>query len=201
MAIPDDAGHYVVSGTSPGGEGFAFGWWVHDVSHSFGANLDLSTAWGTFRTALNARMTTQQSITQYDYYRYASGVVSYHDQSSVAHAGTGTSGQLPLQVACVLTTRTATLSRRGRGRLYLPTSDFSMMSGSGNLFSSTVVNTLVDDFAAYLTSIATGSDHPVVVSRAGSVMEVITSVDADYVPDTQRRRRGKLTSARHSHSV
>lgn len=201
MAIPDGATHLVVSGTAASSESFAFGWWMNDSGASLGPDLDLSTPWQTFRDALLAHMTADQVITHYDLYRYAGGVVTTHEQQAVSHPGTDTSGMLPLQVSLVLTLRTATLSRRGRGRIYLPTCGFSMMGGTNHLFNSTPVNALVDAFANFLTTYGVGGATPVVVSRVGGVMEPITAVDADLVPDTQRRRRGKLSSTRHTATV
>lgn len=201
MGIPDDAGQWVVSGTSGSSETWAFGWWIHDPTHDNGANLDASTAWPIFRDYLLGCMETDQVIRQYDYRRYSGGVPVAHVQWPVTHAGTDSGGALPLQVACVLTLRSATLNRQGRGRLFLPTCAFSMMSGSDHQFSSTKVNNLVDKFADVLSDFQGGGYDPVVVSRVGSAMHTITSVDADTVPDTQRRRRAQQTSGRHSASV
>lgn len=201
MAIPDDASHVVISGVCVSAEAFAFGVWFDDPSGPPDADLDVSTAFSTFRTALQSRMSSQQEITAYDVYRYSGGVVAQHDHKDVSHVGTDTSGQLPLQVSLVLTLRTATLSRRGRGRLYLPTCGASMMGGGGHLFGSTPVNPLVDDFATWLSAVNLGTLTAVVVSRVGGVMEPITSVDADYVPDTQRRRSNKLVSSRYVAAV
>jgi hypothetical protein len=172
-----------------------------DPDDTAGVDLDATTEWPTFRTALLSHMASDQVITAYDLYRYEGGIATRHDHSSVTHAGTDTDGHLPLQVACVLTLRTATLSRRGRGRLYLPTCGASMMSGSLHMFLESAVDTLVDDFANYLSMANTGGRVVSVVSRTGSSSEPVTSVDADLVPDTQRRRRDKLTSARHSASL
>jgi hypothetical protein len=201
MSIPDGAAHIVVSGVCASSESFAFGFWFDNTSGPGGADLDLSSTWGSFRNTLLGHMTSDQVITAYDDYEYSGGVVSFHDHVDVSHPGTDTSGQLPLQTSCVLTLRTATLSRRGRGRLYLPTCGFSLMSGSEHKFAASQVNGLVDTFAAYLATGGAGGTPAVVVSRMGSAMHVITSVDADLVPDTQRRRTNKLTSIRHSASV
>lgn len=201
MPIPDDVTHFVISGSNPGGEAFAFGYWIGIRSGLPVGGLDSQALWSTFRTELLNHMGPDQVITDYDTYAYSGGALVEHDHESVNHPGVDTTGALPLQVACVLTMRSDVLTRSGRGRLYLPTSGFSIMGGSGHLFASSVVNSLVDKFAAWLSTYsATGAD-PVVVSRTHGVMHTITSVDADLVPDTQRRRRNKLTSARHSAPV
>lgn len=198
MTVPDDVTHVVVSGTAASGEDFAFGFWVLDADASFGAGLDAITTWVTFRTALLSHMVADCAITQYDTYHYSGGAVDAHDMDSVNHVGTDSSGYLPLQVACVLTLRSATLTRSGRGRLYLPTTGFSMMA-AGHLFASSAVNALVDDFVDFGSDLLSLDHELQVVSRLGDgAARSVISVDADYVPDTQRRRRNKLTSARHS---
>lgn len=199
MAIPNDAAQITVSGTAQGTETFSFGWWIDDSAHTAGPLLDLNTDWQTFRDTLLGCMFTDQIITKYTYRRYSGGVVVDQQEDDVNHPGTG-SGTLPLQIATVLTLRTATLSRRGRGRIYLPTCAAAMMAGDSHLFGTTRVNNLVNQFAQYATSLS-GVAPMQVVSRTASNMHPVTSVDADYVPDTQRRRRDQLATSRHSADV
>lgn len=201
MGIPLDAGHYVVSGVASGSESWAFGWWVSDTDHNSGSDLDINSAWPAFRDAFLNKQSTDVVITAYDFYRYgAGGTAVFHDHNDVNHPGTGSANGLPLQLACVLTLRSSTLSRQGRGRVYLPMTSTANI-GAGHMWASAVVDQLVDDFALFLTTQNIGADHPVIVSRVGSAMHTVTSVDADYVPDTQRRRTRKLSSSRHAHSV
>jgi hypothetical protein len=101
----------------------------------------------------------------------------------------------------VLTLRTANATRSGRGRIYLPFVAQTLVAATGML-PSTNVNNLVDTFALWISEqITLGTNVPVVVSQSQSVVRTIVAVDADLVPDTQRRRRNKLTSARHTHTV
>lgn len=201
MGIPAGCGHYVISGSVATSERWAFGWWVSDSAKTFGANLDNNAAWGPFRDWLLAAQYTDFVMDSYDYYRYDSGnAATFHDHVAVNHVGTGGGGAGPLQLSCVLSLRTATLSRQGRGRVYLPMTDLASY-GTGHLLNAGRVDGLVDKFSDFLTTQHIGSDAPVVVSRAGSAMHVITSCSADYVPDTQRRRSNKLKSTSHAHSV
>lgn len=202
MAIPDCT-KIVVSGTSSGGaEQWAFGWHTEtDAAFDPTGLTSGSGPWPTFLSDMLSHMTPDQKLTQVDAYDYVAGAPTNHRQGIYNTAGTDTTGAIPLQCALVLTERTATLSRRGRGRIYLPVCGFSMMSGSNHLFNTTPVDTLVDDFANVLSAAAAAGHNPVVASAAASALYVITSVDADYVPDTQRRRRNKLTTGRHSQVV
>jgi len=201
MPIPANVVHTVVSGSSAGVEEFAFGWWNAATEAPTDVDLDSSTPFAAFRTSLLAAMTSDQIITAYDAYWYNGSGLAAHVHKSVTHPGTDTTGMLPLQVACVLSLRTATLSRQGRGRIYLPTSGASMMSGSLHQFASAKVDDLVDKFAAYQDAQLIAGNGPQVVSRVASAMHAVTSIDADYIPDTQRRRRNKLSSTRHSAPV
>lgn len=202
MALPPDVIHTVVSGSNVGSDRWSFGWWqdTSSAAPAGNADLDANPDWLTFITELVTAMTTQQAVDKYDVYRYQGGALVNHWQKSVSHPGTATSGQLPLQVSLVVTLRSAIPTRRGRGRVYLPTCAFAMM-GTGHLFSSTKVNTLVDKLALAFTSLGSGSNPVGVVSRVEGVIRPVVSIDADLVPDTQRRRSNELTSARHSHAV
>lgn len=201
MGVPDNAQHVVISGTAASNETFAFGYWLDATLGPGGSDLDASTEWVTFRDELLTHMASDQVITAYDGYFYDGGIVVAHSHDDVNHPGTDSSGHLPLQCSTVMTLYTNTLSRRGRGRMYLPTCGASMMAGADHLYLASAVNDLVDKLAAFFSS-AVGTDGPaVVVSRMGSAMHLITSVGADRVPDTQRRRRNSQTTARHVTAV
>lgn len=221
MAIPDGVTKVVYSGSLAGTlERWAFSLYFTGYTNG-GANDLVLSDWDTgapntqFRDAFLAMMATADSFTQLDSYFYTGGVAVNHQTLVVSHAGTGAgTGLLPKQCAVALTLRTAVSTRRTRGRIYLPCTDIPI-SGSTGLALSTTINNAVDKLANMLDShkIA-GLNQPVVVSQGLSVHRdgspnttwtpfttTITSVDADYVVDTQRRRRNKLTSARHSAAV
>lgn len=198
MPVPNNAGQYVISGVAATAETWAFGFWVNDSTDIQGSDMDLNTDWVAFRNALLGLWADDQIMTKYTYRRYTGGSVSRVSENSVSHAGTNAQPLLPLQCSLVLTLRTSVRSRQGRGRIYLPIGTTQAMGASDHLYASTEVNNLVDKFAAFCT----GSTSPVVVvSRTSGTMHSVTSVDADLVPDTQRRRRNQLSTARHSHAV
>lgn len=201
MPIPNNAAHYVISGVAGTTESFAWGWWVDDTVGDASSDIDVSTSWSAFRDAACDIMSPASRITDYDLYKYVGGVVTEHQHTSVNHVGTGTGVQMPLSTACVLTTRSATLSRSGRGRMYLPATSAGIMANTAYEFSHAIVDNLVNLFAAWLSDEDAVSIHPVIVSRVHGVMHPITSVDADYRPDVQRRRTQQQLSSRHSASV
>lgn len=161
------------------------------------AGLDSSTQWSSFVTALRAIITADTSLTSYDVYYYEGGEATAHAQAIVSHPGTATGVVHPLQTAAVMTLRSANATRSGRGRIYLPANGVGM--ASDHTMSTVTINAAVDALATYLSAVQlTGGVLPVVVSQTRSQTFPIISVDADYIADTQRRRRNKQTSARHT---
>jgi hypothetical protein len=209
MAVPDGMTKLVVSGTLAGGtEKFAFSLW-HSGYNAPGTTggidltlLEADAVWQAFITNLEVLMTTGDSITQYDAYWYQGGVATAHSQLAVTHAGTGAANGAPCQIALVLTLRTALATRSGRGRIYLPTRNIITVGSSGHLSSAANLNTVCDKLRDYCRSVATGGIvHVVVVSQTHSFTNPVTSISADDIPDTQRRRRNKLVGTVHTATV
>lgn len=206
MAIPDGACRVVYSGNIAGGaEKWAFGLWFSPL----GAGFDFSggepsdAGYLGFRAAFLPFLTASDAYTQIDSWIYHGGIATVHTNAVFNHPGTagGSSVQAP-QVALVLTLRTATATKSGRGRIYIPARAVTMVTATG-LANTTAINTLVDALATYFTNLNAFSTPiiPAVVSQTQGVARPIVSVDADGVLDTQRRRRNKLTGPRHSHTV
>jgi len=117
-------------------------------------------------------------------------------RQSLALVGTGTDEPLPPQNAVVVSLRSNTPTRAGRGRFFLP---------------SPVVTTVIDqrlDSAAQ-TDILHGAqamlNHmnglgmtPVIFHRFDPTVTEVVSIDVGDVFDTQRRRRNKLVETRVS---
>lgn len=123
--------------------------------------------------------------------------------ASFTHAGTtSASSALPGQCAIVVTLRTATLSRRGRGRFYLPPMAGASTTSTGRLSSASqalCVTSLNAFFNALKTFVAPMT--PVVYSPTGRTVATVTSYDLGDVFDTQRRRRNKLVESRVGASI
>jgi hypothetical protein len=110
--------------------------------------------------------------------------------ATVSHAGSITGNPLPFQVAVVISLLTASATRHGRGRLYLPAPDVSMCV-DGQL-SSTCLTNLDAGFTALFDSLNTDGLTPIVRNRTGHSSTTVTSARVGSVFDTQRRRRSKI---------
>jgi hypothetical protein len=98
---------------------------------------------------------------------------------------------LPFQCATVISLLTASATRHGRGRFYLPPlSATFLLNGKLN---STAMTTLDTAWTAFFDSLNTDGVNPVVRNRTGHISTPVTSARVGDVIDTQRRRRNKLT--------
>jgi hypothetical protein len=205
MSIPSGLMKWTLSGKLSGGtERWATSFWTdgHTAADATDASVVIAAGtpqWTAWFASVKTLMATDATITDLDAYFYSGGTAAAaHGHASITPiSGTGTFTH-PNQIACVMTLRTATATRKGRGRLYLVANGVGIGAG---LFLSGAVNAVVDATATFFTGIGGGSSGPVVLSQTAGTSARITSVDADYVPDTQRRRSQKLSSVRHSHTV
>jgi hypothetical protein len=207
MGIPNRATRIVYSGDFSGGiDRWAFSLWLGRTDDAIGQDFSTgeptATTYVNWRTKFLALLRPEDHFTQLDSYRYSGGVAVQHTQATFTHPGTGSATTLPTECCAVMTFRTALASRSGRGRIYLPVRSLVVDTTAGT-WPPTPINDVVDNLATYLTSFigGAGSIGPVVVSPTLTAMNLITSVDADYVPDTQRRRGDRIRSTRHSHTV
>jgi hypothetical protein len=194
----------VLGGHLPGGEVFQTSWWYQDTSapavdDSTAAAMAAGTETVAFLNAAKALINGSAGYDTLDQYGYDSlpGPATSHGHAALSSVGSS-SLACPNQVSVVMTLRSATAGRQGRGRMYLPANGATM--ASLGLLATTQVDACVDTLAAWLGSFTSGVT-PAIVSRTGAQTHPIISVDADYVADTQRRRTNKLISARHSASV
>lgn len=116
---------------------------------------------------------------------------------STTLAGTGSSA-LPPQVALVVSTNSATIGRKGRGRFYvgpLANGAISADGKAGSTVRSTALNgaqTLLNALRIDGTGTATAY-APVTVHRGTTTCSVINKVRVDELFDTQRRRRNRVS--------
>lgn len=203
MGIPANVVKNVISGLFVGGESWQTTWWdssttppsVDDTSTGlFAATSEFTT----MITEFSNFWSSATSATDFDQYGYTGGgAASSHGHASLSVTGAG-SAVLPYQCCVVMTLRTGLPGRSYRGRMYWPATGTAISNTTG-LLNTGLVNNCVDALATFFGALTGGT--AVVVSQTNTTMQEVTSVDADYVPDTQRRRVNKLTSSRHSATV
>jgi hypothetical protein len=117
-------------------------------------------------------------------------------RAALSLVGTGTDEPLPPQCAVVVSLRSNTPTRAGRGRFYLPSP-----------VTTTVIDQRLDSAAqgdilhgalAMLNHMKGLSLTPVVFHRFDSTVTGVVTIDVGDVFDTQRRRRNKLVETRVS---
>lgn len=195
MAFPGNVNRYVISGTLPGGERWATGFYgdptLPGTAQALADDFDNAGSLGlAFLTALRAQIQPGGSITRIQTYVYGAGrTIIDQGDASLNLAGTSASALLPNQTCLVLTLRTATRSRRGRGRMYLPADGLLITADS--TFSAAPVQAMVNAAGAALDFY-----NARVVSEAATASYPVNRVDADRVPDVQRRRADAQQTAR-----
>lgn len=205
MGIPSGVVKYVLSGNLPGGEVFQTAWWekwdgsqvINDsLATTIAASGPFTTLTGVLKTGIN----TSSNYTALDIYLYTgSQAATSHGHAGFLVTGTGTTPH-PNQISLVVTLRTATPGRSGRGRMYLPANGIGMTTTNGQMNSSTV-DSIVDALGVWFGVRNSIVPSVAVVSQTSTAYHLVTSVDADYVGDVQRRRARKQVSVRHSHGV
>lgn len=116
------------------------------------------------------------------------------NESTAALLGTAATTSLPPQDSCVITWRTATPTRGGRGRMYLPVfASSALTQGLLNSASQTIVAKAGFNL---LNSLSGAGLQAVLLNRTTQATTVITGGDVGNVIDTQRRRRDKLVETR-----
>jgi hypothetical protein len=120
-------------------------------------------------------------------------------EDALALAGTSAATCLPFQCAPVVSLRTATLSRAGRGRFYAPSLAVDQVDAGRMLTAAR--NTLADAAEDLVQGLTAGGGNVVIYHRGLGTTSLVTSLDVGDVIDTQRRRRNKLIEARTSRPV
>lgn len=202
MPPPANTAHAVFSGSMPGGEEFAFGYWFEPIASPanavafqtlFGEIIDASL---TALTGLaNTCFSNDTRITQADGYWYAGGSTkaTYQAQETLLLAGTG-SPSLPNQCSAVITLLTGLPGRSQRGRMYIPLTATTGDTTRGFQMSATRTQGVSQQGAALLEACNANGATAVVMSPTKGATVLVTQVRADSKIDTQRRRTEQVTA-------
>lgn len=117
-------------------------------------------------------------------------------ESTRSDAGTSEATCLPFQCAPVVTLRTSTLSRAGRGRFYAPS--LAVDQVAAGRMTTAARDTLADAAEDLVQGLTSAGGNLVIYHRGPGTTSTVTSLDVGDVIDTQRRRRNKLIEARTS---
>lgn len=127
----------------------------------------------------------------------ATGLQTFRRDSAQVIPGVAVGNAMPGDVALVVSLRTATANRSGRGRFYLPQPAASQVQANGRVLQDLVAD-VNDSLSAAYASYVTGLDRPVIYSRKDRQVRNIVSWDIGDLYDTQRRRQNKLLEVRAS---
>lgn len=204
MGIPAGVTRVTLSGTLGTSEVWATSYYQTGSSAALttDANAASQMAVPLFNTAvahIEDILNNTDAITALDLYYYDGGTSAVaHGHASFNRPGASVSSH-PKQIALCMTLKSALATRSGRGRMFFPATGIAL--GSNGLATPTPVDQLVDAWGDWFNELHDGTAPAVVVSQLTTSTHEVTSVSADYVPDTQRRRRNKLRSARHTATV
>jgi hypothetical protein len=184
---------FVASGTTPG-ETFSF------TMHAEGSlsTGDAATAFADALTAAWAAGMDDSTTADVDLTLASAATIDPATDGQItrvevvlALTGVDAGEMLPFQCATVVSLLTASATRHGRGRFYLPPLAVSVLD-TGRI-SAAALAVLDTAWTAFFDSLNTDGVTPVVRNRTGHVSTTVTSARIGDVIDTQRRRRNKLT--------
>ena len=131
---------------------------------------------------------------------YNGGVLLGTGTSAIsAVAGSGTNRH-PNYTAFVCSLHTDSLTRSGRGRMYLPATALVMENGTNGVFAPTLMAGYTDAVFDMLDTFNTGyvdesaEGRVAVLSRTQGTIRDVTAYSMDNKPDTQRGRNGKVVA-------
>lgn len=172
--------------------GFWIGYTPTSPTNANDSAAAIASAFQAHYGAIKALMSTDSTYDEIRLYGYPTGgpTATYVGAAPVTGGAGSGSGSGPLQQAMVMTLRTGLAGRSHRGRMYLPAFGLNL---SGHIFASTPTSDAVEAVAAFLSAVndAFPGGPVCVVSQTLSTATAVTSVDADYRADVQRRRANR----------
>lgn len=123
-------------------------------------------------------------------------------------AGTGTDAALPFHTTEIITWRTASATKWGRGRWYFPPLGYNALAADGFSILEAAQEALVDGMNAYFTSVGSAYQHVILHrkataggARAAYSTDTVTAADIPSTFAVQRRRADKLVPSRLSITI
>jgi len=212
MPRPANVSHAVLVGHLPDGEVFNTGFWldgpapITDAEATiFAGQIATRINGSAFLSAAKTLMSADAAYDSVRVYGYATAgapATGIGEAAIVAGAGTaGTGTGTPLQIALVATLLTASSSRSGRGRMYLPVIAGAQFASHYVIDSSATA--VSAGLALLFDALNAGlpSNHVVVMSATHSIVHPVTSVRVDNRADVQRRRANDQAATFTSVSV
>jgi len=194
--------------TAGGDLNSSFPWSITMVSASSGSEAAANTAWANGWTAawgVTAFAALFPTTTNLNYASTSTASADFKQTTKTVQTlnlvGTGTTS-LPYQVAEVVTWRTASATKWGRGRWYLPAMDTTVLATGGFLLSTAAQTAIVDGLNAALTAWVGELTFQVLHRKAtlsGPGADTLTTITGGDVANKfviQRRRADKLVPAR-----
>jgi hypothetical protein len=188
----------------------AFPWSMNSVLESSGSEAATSTAWNTAVRAIFTNATlapyipTTVEITETSV-STASPTFKQTTKTIVTAttAGTSSSPALPFRTCEIITWRTASATKWGRGRWYFPPLATNALAASGFEILAAAQTALQDGLNAYWTSVGTAYQHVILHKKAvaGGVRtaystDIVTAADIPNTFATQKRRADKVVPSR-----
>lgn len=180
------------------GDIFVFTMWMttgpSDLAATHQAAQDwLNTLWAAYGPLTTADVGVDNvSTSEVD---PQTGRQSVQAETAVTKAGSSASNAMPADVAIVVSERSSTANRSGRGRFYLPQPSVDVVTSTGLLSSSTMTTIADAAGTAYSDAIIAGF-QPVIYSPTYKVSRPIISIDVGNHADTQRRRENAVPVTR-----
>jgi hypothetical protein len=201
MPRPLNTTRVVMSGALPGGENFAWGFWLTgnypNQADTQTAALTIGSYFETYAlTALEGLLAADGSYQTCTVYSYsaATGAADFVGEVPIAGGvGTSVGASLPLQLALVVTLRTGQAGRRKRGRMYLPVTAQALTAHQMTQAQINAVTSALQDFIQNVDNGAAISGNVCVMSQVLGEKTAVTEITADSRLDVQRRRAASET--------
>lgn len=194
-------------GATTGGDPFSFGWWS-DSSASLSAAQSAVVTWlsdlyaGSAGTNGYATLTaagtavSRVSTAEVD---PATGQQLTLADDIVTVGGTSVATNLPPEIAIVVSLRTLTANRSGRGRFYLPQPTVDASTADGNIAPAQTA--LIADAASFAWTGSNATLSPVVYSRIQFVFRAITAFNVGDRFDSIRHRDNSAAESRSTRAM